>query len=75
MDPEAVAFLNVIALIVGIFLTLRAVVRMDRFHAVRVVMLTVIFTCVAFYIYAELDVQFWHSPFTPDCEPVSEVMF
>jgi lysylphosphatidylglycerol synthetase-like protein (DUF2156 family) len=75
MDPEAAAFLNVIALIVGIFLTLRAVVRMDRLHMLRVIVLTVILTCVAFYMYAQLDAAFWHSPFTPDCEPVSEVMF
>jgi hypothetical protein len=70
MDPEAAAFLNVIALIAGIFLTLRAVVRMDRYHVLRVVVLTVVFTCVTLYIFSQLNALVRTSVFMPDCDSV-----
>jgi hypothetical protein len=51
-----VGILDFLVLIVGVGLTLRAVVRMYRCHLLRVVVLTVIFFCAVFYIYATIGV-------------------
>ena len=49
-------FLDFIALLVGVILLVRALAQMERYHALRVAILTVILSCIAIYLYNKAGV-------------------
>jgi hypothetical protein len=55
MDSHA-DVLNCLALIVGVVLTVRALVRMDHFHPLRVALLTAFLFGIFLYVYHKINV-------------------
>jgi hypothetical protein len=67
---NSVSVINIAAIIIGSILTLRKLVVMDRCHAARVILFTVILCCLLLYLFNSAVDSVYPPPC--DCFPCDE---
>lgn len=58
---------HVVTLLIGLILLMKKFAEMDRYHTLRVLILTLIFSCIVFYFFVEYGFTLGTPAF--DCQP------